>query len=265
MWFTCISCIISLLCAYVCILITVIRLTKFKIVMTRVTRLGELLFSLGIFLENSRSGQNCWPPFFHGKSCICINFDKNELGAVLSYFSQTHLVTLVMTKNSFARDDRAAKTGWAINLRLWRVQQIKPITFGFLPVSTTFPTRVARFFLVLKVSKRGKMYQMTTKFHKIKQTVIMTMYEGFIKYTKNFHLRLSKLYQKLDFWSENMPSGNPVPDTCFSLRRKRNTLRRLNKQAEIKRSWVSSHDPLCLSSSSALHFFRLFFLGPPPC
>jgi hypothetical protein len=27
--------------------------------------------------------------------------------------------------------------------------------------------------------------------------------------------------------------------------------------------WVS--DPLCLSSSSALHFFQLFFLGPPPC
>jgi hypothetical protein len=26
--------------------------------------------------------------------------------------------------------------------------------------------------------------------------------------------------------------------------------------------WIS--DPLCLSSSSALHFFRLFFLGPPP-
>jgi hypothetical protein len=27
--------------------------------------------------------------------------------------------------------------------------------------------------------------------------------------------------------------------------------------------WVS--DPLCLSSSSALHFFQLFFLGSPPC
>jgi hypothetical protein len=27
--------------------------------------------------------------------------------------------------------------------------------------------------------------------------------------------------------------------------------------------WVS--DPLCLSSSSALHFFRLFFSVPPPC
>jgi hypothetical protein len=27
--------------------------------------------------------------------------------------------------------------------------------------------------------------------------------------------------------------------------------------------WVS--DPLCLSSSSDLHFFRLFFSGPPPC
>jgi hypothetical protein len=24
-------------------------------------------------------------------------------------------------------------------------------------------------------------------------------------------------------------------------------------------------DPLCLSSSLALHFFQLFFLGPPPC
>jgi hypothetical protein len=24
-------------------------------------------------------------------------------------------------------------------------------------------------------------------------------------------------------------------------------------------------DPWCLSSSSALHFFQLFFLGPPPC
>jgi hypothetical protein len=24
-------------------------------------------------------------------------------------------------------------------------------------------------------------------------------------------------------------------------------------------------DPVCLSSSSALHFFQLFFLGPPPC
>jgi hypothetical protein len=24
-------------------------------------------------------------------------------------------------------------------------------------------------------------------------------------------------------------------------------------------------NPLCLSSSSALHFFQLFFLGPPPC
>jgi hypothetical protein len=23
--------------------------------------------------------------------------------------------------------------------------------------------------------------------------------------------------------------------------------------------------PLCLSSSLALHFFHLFFLGPPPC
>jgi hypothetical protein len=27
--------------------------------------------------------------------------------------------------------------------------------------------------------------------------------------------------------------------------------------------WVS--DPLCLSPSLALHFFQLFFLGPPPC
>jgi hypothetical protein len=27
--------------------------------------------------------------------------------------------------------------------------------------------------------------------------------------------------------------------------------------------WVSN--PLCLSYSSALHFFQLFFSGPPPC
>jgi hypothetical protein len=27
--------------------------------------------------------------------------------------------------------------------------------------------------------------------------------------------------------------------------------------------WVS--DPLCLPSPAAIHFFQLFFLGPPPC
>jgi hypothetical protein len=32
----------------------------------------------------------------------------------------------------------------------------------------------------------------------------------------------------------------------------------------INTFWGVSN-PLCLSSSSALHFFRLFFLGPPPC
>jgi hypothetical protein len=43
------------------------------------------------------------------------------------------------------------------------------------------------------------------------------------------------------------------------------TLGKLINLEEVVICFFVASDPLCLSSCSALHFFRLFFLGPPPC
>jgi hypothetical protein len=69
------------------------------------------------------------------------------------------------------------------------------------------------------------------------------------------------------FWSALVSAD---PDLRFSfwihklecLSKRGSETKTRNKQVYV--FWGVS-DPLCLSSSLALHVFRLFFLGPPPC
>jgi hypothetical protein len=67
-----------------------------------------------------------------------------------------------------------------------------------------------------------------------------------------------------------IPSGNPARNpkkatqlqTLAATRFEEADLK--SSLSRLRRLFLVSN-PLCLSSSSALHFFRLFFLGPPPC
>jgi hypothetical protein len=60
----------------------------------------------------------------------------------------------------------------------------------------------------------GKIYQMATKLpngHKIYQMALMYLFQMTIELTNFFHPRPSKIKPNLDFWFENIPSGNPAP------------------------------------------------------
>jgi hypothetical protein len=77
-----------------------------------------------------------------------------------------------------------------------------------MPPQQSLWTRVARFFLV-PCTKTGenmpnyhKIYQMPIKVYQMAVKKQMS-----IKYTLQ---RPSKIYQNCEFWSENIPSGNPV-------------------------------------------------------
>jgi hypothetical protein len=130
-----------------------------------------------------------------------------------------------------------------------------------------------------KHTKMEKIYQMTTNYtklpyimpngHKIFQTIIT----AFSKAMQNLP-KLGFLVWKQTIWQ---PCGNPENLSCWSLFHgcvffhSFHAIRFLGLTPHacccVKHRpqcfWVS--DPLCLYSSSALHFFQLFFLGPTPC
>jgi hypothetical protein len=62
-----------------------------------------------------------------------------------------------------------------------------------------------------------KIYQITTKYTKLPQnmTNVYKVYQIALKYPKNIPIssiaRPSKKYPNLDFWIDNIPSGNPAP------------------------------------------------------
>jgi hypothetical protein len=70
--------------------------------------------------------------------------------------------------------------------------------------------RVARFFLV-QHTKTENIYQMTTKYTKRPKSTPngCKIDQMSIKYTNIFHCKTLKNYPNLDFWFENIPSGNP--------------------------------------------------------
>jgi hypothetical protein len=63
-------------------------------------------------------------------------------------------------------------------------------------------------------------------------------------------------------FSSLLPWATLAPDSFES---KVSPILSLGNLTTYVHSFFRVSDPLCLSSSLALHFFRLFFLGPPPC
>jgi hypothetical protein len=72
--------------------------------------------------------------------------------------------------------------------------------------------KVARFSLA-QLTKMVKMYQITQKYTKQQYNISngRKIDQMFIKYTNIFHCKTLQNLPNLDFWFENIPSGNPDP------------------------------------------------------
>jgi hypothetical protein len=102
----------------------------------------------------------------------------------------------------------------------------------FFPPAATHQNIFRLFFFSLKsglpdfswdnIPKRGKIYQITIKCTKLPQDIpkCCQIFQMDINYTNSFH---SKALQNLDFWFENIPSGNPAYNLSCALK---NCLRR---------------------------------------
>jgi hypothetical protein len=66
-------------------------------------------------------------------------------------------------------------------------------------------------FYVYNIPKRGKIYQITTKYIKLPQNIPNGHKIDFLSLNipTSSIARPSKIYPNCDFWSENKPSGNP--------------------------------------------------------